>query len=323
MLTDVIPAEFLPHARARNITSGRSLYDGRIVSERLVSVPQVPGVLCMPAGAGCTSRGFGVLMPRVRRWMLLGLAVILFASVSLAQTNASHPRHRRKPAPKPLVLPPLPPGPLPQLPMNLMPATPPKVGFERGLLTIVAQNSTLGDILQDVQKLTGASIDMPTKATERVVTRLGPGTPRDVLASLLNGSSFNYVMVGSPSDPSSVTSVVLSPKPTGPPPQTAGGSYSAYSPSAPAQPYVVQQVPPRAPMPGAVDNSNDQDQDASADDNSDQEQTDTNGGDQVDQPQPTPPNAGPKTPEQILEMLRRQQQQPPTATPNPQRPQQD
>jgi len=48
------------------------------------------------------------------------------------------------------------------------------------LLTISAQNSTLSEILRDVRKLTGASIEIPAGlgANERVVTHLGPGAPR-------------------------------------------------------------------------------------------------------------------------------------------------
>ncbi len=269
-------------------------------------------------------------MPRTRRWLLLGLTVLLLAFVCLAQTKPAqtkpnHPRHTKKPAPKPLVLPPLPAGPLPQLPMDLLPATPPIVGFQGGLLTIVAQNSTLGDILRDVRKLTGASIDVPGNASERVVTRLGPGAPRDVLASLLNGSSFNYVMLGSNSDPSSVTSVVLTAKPTGAQPQTAASTYQpsqgyVATPMTP-RPFVAQQGVPQPaavqPAPAAEDNANSDDQDASADENADQDQGQTDSSAQPDQQQPggLPANTGPRTPEQILDMIRRQQQQPPTAVP--------
>ncbi len=243
------------------------------------------------------------------------------------QPKTKRSRHAaKKPAPKPLVLQPLPNGPLPQLPMDLMPAAAPKVGFQGGMLTIVAQNSTLSDILRDVHKLTGATIDMPPNTTERVVTRLGPGAPRDVIASLLNGSTFNYVMLGSPTDPSAVTSVVLTPKPTGTQSSTVANTYQpspGFAQPMP-QPMPGQQIPPQAavvqpnPAPGD-DNANSEDQDASADENADQDQnqTDANGTVQPDQQQqPGPqPNAGPKTPEQILEMLRRQQQQPPTAVP--------
>ena len=100
--------------------------------------------------------------------------------------------------------------------MDQIPATPAKVSYQGGLLTISAQNSTLGEILRDVRKLTGASIEIPpgSGTGERVVAHLGPAAPRDVLAGLLNGSSFNYVMLGSSSDPTAVSSVILTPKPS-------------------------------------------------------------------------------------------------------------
>lgn len=282
--------------------------------------------------------GITVDRPHTRTGMLLALGMLAFACMSSAQTaleaSASakpHPRSlHRKPALKPIVLPPLPRGPLPQLPMDQIPAAPPKVGFQNGLLTIVAQNSTLSDILGEVRKLTGASIDIPTNANERVVTRLGPGAPRDVLVSLLNGSSFNYVMIGSNADPSGVTDIVLTPKPAGGPPgQTVANVYppsQGYTVPPQPQPFVAQQVPPQGvgaqPAPAEGDASAD-DQDAS-DPNTDAEQGDANTVVQPDQPQPQPgqPNAGPKTPEQILEMLRRGQQ-PPNSVPNPRPPQEN
>jgi hypothetical protein len=283
--------------------------------------------------------GIGVDMPRMHTGILLVLATLALACVSPAQTAAKAPpqtrlhqrHHQRKPELKPLVLPPLPSGPLAQLPMDQIPAAPPKVGFENGLLTIVAQNSTLSDILYDVRKLTGASIDIPSNATERVVTRLGPGTPRDVLVSLLNGSSFNYVMVGSNSDPNGVTDIVLTAKPGGgPQAQTVANVYQpnqGYVAPQQPQPFVAQQVPPQ-PVPGqpppAVgdENANAEEQDP-PDENAEQGQTDANTVVQPDQPpQPGQPNAGPRTPEQILEMLRRGQQ-PPNAVPNQRPPQEN
>jgi hypothetical protein len=93
-----------------------------------------------------------------------------------------------------------------------MPAQPPKVTFSNGLLTIVAENSTLGDILRAVRVQTKAVIEVPPNATERVATRIGPGTVSDVLTSLLNGSHFNYVMLGSPTHPGMVDRLILTSK---------------------------------------------------------------------------------------------------------------
>ena len=89
-----------------------------------------------------------------------------------------------------------------------MAPVPPQVSYQNAQLTIVAANSTLGDILRAVRKQTGAEIEIPA-ATERVVTHLGPGSARDVLAELLNGSRFNYVLLGSPADSAVLTRVVL------------------------------------------------------------------------------------------------------------------
>ena len=92
------------------------------------------------------------------------------------------------------------------------PAAAPLVIYLNGQLSISAKNSTLGDILRAIAAKTGAAIDVPENANERVVSELGPGLPRDVMASLLNGSHFNYVMVGTENDPNAVARVVLTTK---------------------------------------------------------------------------------------------------------------
>ena len=107
-----------------------------------------------------------------------------------------------------------------------MPALPPQVHYSRGQLTIVAGNSTLADILRAVRTQTGAAVEVPPNATERVVTHLGPGPTRDVLAALLNGTHFNYVMVGSPSHPDSVDRLILTSK-TGDVPEAAPAEAAA------------------------------------------------------------------------------------------------
>ena len=92
------------------------------------------------------------------------------------------------------------------------PAARPIVIFENGNLTIMANNSKLEDILDIVGEKTGAVIDLPGAAPERVVSQLGPGKARDVIASLLNGSHFNYVVVGTETDADAVARVVLTAK---------------------------------------------------------------------------------------------------------------
>jgi hypothetical protein len=270
------------------------------------------------------------------RWMVLGLLVaspVLFAQAVPGQTNPTNPADAGTPlrdtpkVQKQVTLPQLPSGPLSQMPMEQIPATPAKVSFHAGLLEISAQNSTLGEILRDVRKLTGASIELPPNGmNERVVTHLGPGSPRDVLDVLLHGSSFNYVMVGSSSDPGAVSSVILTPKPS-----AAGETHVAANqneaqriPGAGVPPRVFDRsgphigIPGNAPPPSTdADESKDEDQENTVEENADDQtqaeqpvQPDpAEANTQAQQPSdPNQPNAGPRTPEQILEMLRRQQQ---------------
>jgi hypothetical protein len=109
------------------------------------------------------------------------------------------------------------PAPLPvsSIPATLeqLPPNPPTLIYDNGLLIISARNSTLGDILRGIRDVTGAEIDVPPQAGERVVMRLGPGSPRDILRSLLAGSRFNYLIVGSDTDPNGLAKVMLFPKP--------------------------------------------------------------------------------------------------------------
>ncbi len=181
-----------------------------------------------------------------------------------------------------------------QLSLEQMPASAPQVSFKSGELTIIAKNASLGAILQAVQTETGATIDMPGSVTERVVGEFGPGPSREVLTALLNGSHFNYVLLGSPQDPNSLDRVVLIAKAagtedtaTGPPP---AGSNTAMLPR---QGNII--IPPQDPDDNAADTEEMAEPDpnaAAADQSGDQQ------------------NAQPaiKTPQQLLQELQRQQQ---------------
>lgn len=260
------------------------------------------------------------------------LSAAYAADQNATPAPAAHRKGHKKPAP--FVLPPLPAGPLRQVPMDQLPAAPPTVTYQNGLLTIAAQNATLDEILREVRKSTGASIDIPPGAASgRVVAQLGPGGPRDVLALLLNGTSFNYVMVGSTSDANAVASVTLSPKPSSGEVQTAVNTPPAFQPVLPVmpggmmppQPFRQQMIAPGGlPQPGAPaaaaadaeDKDDDSDSADEKDDESDQAQPAQpaqagmpNGA--IPQPDgqadPNQPNAGPKSPEQMLQMMRQGQ----------------
>jgi len=71
------------------------------------------------------------------------------------------------------------------------------VTFENGMLCIRAEKATLAQVLFEVQRQTQAEIAIPAGAEqEEVVVDLGPAPARDVLASLLNGSPYNFIFVG-------------------------------------------------------------------------------------------------------------------------------
>src|SRR5438067_3377770 len=103
-----------------------------------------------------------------------------------------------------------------------LPPSPARVSMQNGLLTIDANNATLADVLSGVRRETKAAIDLPPGAsTERVVANLGPGTPQNVLTALLNGSRFDYIILGSQDQPDAVQRVILRAK-SGPEPPSGG-----------------------------------------------------------------------------------------------------
>ena len=135
--------------------------------------------------------------------VVLCLGALCLGVAPTANADAAQSQHKTKTkkVQKPQ-LPPLPSGPtgpVQPMPLDSMAPVPPQVSYHDSQLTIVAPNSTLGDILRAVRKQTGAEIEIPP-ATERVVTHLGPGPAREVISQLLNGSRFNYVLLGSPAD---------------------------------------------------------------------------------------------------------------------------
>jgi hypothetical protein len=166
--------------------------------------------------------------------------------------------------------------------------------MESGMLTISADNSTLGDILSAVRKQTGAILEVPPSLLgERVATQLGPGNPRDVLQQLFMGSKFDYIIVGSPEDPQAVQRIILTAR--------AGAG------NAPTMANNQQMNPSQTAYQPPPDGSDAMDEDPQPE----------------PQPEPappeqqpvTPPTGGqpysnqPKTPEQLLQELQQMQQQ--------------
>jgi hypothetical protein len=75
------------------------------------------------------------------------------------------------------------------------PAKPAQVTVASGSLAIKADNSSLSQILQEISKSTGMKVDGLGK-DDRIFGSYGPGEPREVLLSLLEGSGYNVLMIG-------------------------------------------------------------------------------------------------------------------------------
>jgi AMIN domain len=120
-----------------------------------------------------------------------------------------------------------------------------RVSLQAGKLSVWAHGASLSEVLYEIHRRTGANIPIPSEAwNERVAVDLGPGPARDVLADLLNGSPFNFVIVGVQGDPSLVSSVQLTLKDNKAEPQSPASASSPPPADAPQEP-----PPQPAPLP--------------------------------------------------------------------------
>ena len=245
---------------------------------------------------------------------VISLASSLFAGTTFAQTPAPvnpaqtsaapattrkapqhhSAKHNKTPAAVQEVAPPPP----PPTPEQMAPVAP-TVSYQAGQLSIQSNNATLAQVLRSVVAKTGASFEIPSSANgDRVVAQLGPGQPRDVLATLLNGSKFNYIILGSPDQPGSVQKVILTPRQNIP---AATNTAQNHPTPQPQEPQADEDYTPPEPV---EDNSANQQQPGAF-------RPGANGpiqGGQNDA-QETNQQQGVKTPEQLLQELQRMQQQ--------------
>ncbi len=220
------------------------------------------------------------------------------SAVAKAPVRASKP-HARKHAPAPET----PQTPPPPPTLEQQPPAPPQVSYQNGLLAIDSQNATLSQVLRSVQLQTGASVDIPPgSGNERVVAKLGPGTPKDVLASLLNGSKFNYVILGESNNPGRVQKIILLSKNS-----SAGDAVGATTAQnnlrPPSQLQPAEQPEEEYPPP---------DQDTDSQNQLQPGQPGMPGGEQQNPDSTNVPGQngpGVRTPEQMLQELQRMQQQ--------------
>ena len=134
-------------------------------------------------------RGAGIDLAALFRRRRPGLS-----PAQAAPPNQPQPRRLQKAKETPRTVPAVP---VPTVAPNLLdqPAVPATVTAGNNELTVKANNSSLAQILHQVSSKTGMQLD-GLGGDERVFGKFGPAVPREVLTALLNGTSYNVVMVG-------------------------------------------------------------------------------------------------------------------------------
>jgi hypothetical protein len=129
-----------------------------------------------------------------------------------------------------------------------------EVSFHGGLLAIRANKTSLSEVLFAVHQRTGAEIAVAAGAEqEQVVADIGPAPAAEVLARLLNGSRFNFLIMNSATNPGGLDRVILSPR-------AEGGSISTpamqnddqaevEAPQSEPVPVANMEPPPAQPLP--------------------------------------------------------------------------
>lgn len=115
-------------------------------------------------------------------------AAVLSGAKMMQAATSSTPAHIRKETKAAATVPP-----------SNATSQPATITLKNGLLTVNANDSDLTQILKEVVRLGGMTMDGTIK-NYRVFGAYGPGTPRDVLTSLLTGSGYNFIMVGNTHD---------------------------------------------------------------------------------------------------------------------------
>jgi hypothetical protein len=174
--------------------------------------------------------------------------------------STSAPAHRKKPslshaniaaaqpAPLPAVtVPPTPPP--PDWPANDRPSEA-SVTWDSHGLRVVAANSSLSQIMKDISSQTGATLEGLGK-DQRIFGIYGPGSARDVINQLLEGSGYNVLMVGDQGQ-GTPRQIILTDR-SGATPQApnAGNPASAAEEDTEAEQEAQQpEPPPQVPAPG-------------------------------------------------------------------------
>jgi hypothetical protein len=139
------------------------------------------------------------------------------------------------------------------------PPPPPKkveIKLQDDKLSLVSNKASLAEVLNELHAQLNADIPIPAGAEQELVAVvLGPGTQREVISKLLEGSRYNFIIVGTDQDANKVERVILSPKTPGGVVAGASGSMEDTVPVAQMQtpPQRSTGAPPPPPPPVTED----------------------------------------------------------------------
>jgi hypothetical protein len=122
------------------------------------------------------------------------------------------------------------------------------VAYENGELTIKSNGASLMEVLQAVCTHIGAELEAPSMGDDVVVGVLGPGAVKDVLATMLTDSPYDFATAGSADDPSAILRIVILPKSAASADKTDKGSDTNNGSDAPPTQDSVAQNPATAEL---------------------------------------------------------------------------
>jgi hypothetical protein len=175
------------------------------------------------------------------------------AKTSTAQPAVHHAvRHHHHAKPEAATVTPAPVPPPPPLPPAEQPANPATIEYNNGLLAIHAQNSSLVNILVQIQHQTGLVID-GLNHDQRIYGQYGPGNISTTLSALLDGCGYDFVIVGGGTSHATPRLILSTPGSTGavtPPPAVSNEATppadsdqsDPADPTAPPQPKSPQEI---------------------------------------------------------------------------------
>lgn len=94
---------------------------------------------------------------------------------------------------------------------NEPPQQPPVAQNAGGQLVIHANGQDFASVLRAIGTASGIDIEMPAEnAADPVFMNMGPVSTKEAIVALMDGTKYNYVIMGSRSDPGVVTRLILS-----------------------------------------------------------------------------------------------------------------